>query len=88
MCTSLSYRDAQGKAYFGRTLELTIDLPYQIVYFPVGFPTRSEVEGHPAAEFRARHAMLTVTMPCRVPTPRRRSASTISRCWRASMTRV
>ncbi|MBS7554072.1 linear amide C-N hydrolase [Ancylobacter dichloromethanicus] len=69
MCTSLSYRDAQGKAYFGRTLELTIDLPYQIVYFPVGFPTRSEVEGHPAAEFRARHAMLTVTMPCRVPTP-------------------
>ncbi|WP_428030427.1 linear amide C-N hydrolase [Ancylobacter sp.] len=69
MCTSLSYRDAQGKVYFGRTLELTLDLPYQIVYFPVGFPSHSVVEGHPAADYVARHAMLTVTMPYRIPTP-------------------
>lgn len=69
MCTSLSYRDAQGNVYFGRTLELTIDLPYQIVFFPAGFPTRSQVEGHPPVDYRARHAMVTVTMPCRVPTP-------------------
>jgi penicillin V acylase-like amidase (Ntn superfamily) len=69
MCTSLGYRDAGGKAYFGRTLELTIDLPYQMAFFPVGFRTRSQVEGHKAMEFAARHAMIAVTMPCRVPTP-------------------
>lgn len=68
MCTSLIYSDAAGKVYFGRTLELTIDLPYQIVHFPAGFPTRSEIAGHPAVEFKARNAILAVTMPCRVPT--------------------
>ncbi|GAB4068502.1 linear amide C-N hydrolase [Ancylobacter sonchi] len=68
MCTSLSYRDGAGKVYFGRTLELTIDLPYQIVWFPAGFPARSEIAGHAPLEFRARYGMLTVTMPCRVPT--------------------
>ncbi|MCB4767877.1 linear amide C-N hydrolase [Ancylobacter sp. Lp-2] len=68
MCTSLSYRDAVGKVYFGRTLELTVDLPYQIVWLPAGFATRSEIEGHPPVDFRARHGALTVTMPCRVPT--------------------
>ncbi|TCK28591.1 penicillin V acylase-like amidase (Ntn superfamily) [Ancylobacter aquaticus] len=69
MCTSLGYRDAGGRAYFGRTLELTIDLPYQIAFFPAGFRTRSQVEGHPATEYTARYAMLAVTMPYRVPTP-------------------
>ncbi|QIB35558.1 linear amide C-N hydrolase [Ancylobacter pratisalsi] len=68
MCTSLVYSDAAGKAYFGRTLELTIDLPYQIVYLPAGFPTRSQIAGHPAVEYKAKRAMLSVTMPCRVPT--------------------
>ncbi|MDQ0345651.1 linear amide C-N hydrolase [Ancylobacter vacuolatus] len=69
MCTSLGYRDASGNAYFGRTLELTIDLPYQMAFFPVGFRTRSQVEGHKATEYAARYALLAVTMPCRVPTP-------------------
>jgi penicillin V acylase-like amidase (Ntn superfamily) len=67
MCTSLVYKDAAGKAYFGRTLELTTDLPYQMVYFPAGFPTASEVEGHPPVAYAARHAILAVTMPARVP---------------------
>lgn len=69
MCTSLSYRDAAGKVYFGRTLELTIDLPYQMVYLPAGFETVSAVEGHPAVPYTARHGILAVTMPNRVPTP-------------------
>lgn len=69
MCTSLGYRDAGGKAYFGRTLELTLDLPYQMAYFPAGFATRSTVEGHAPVEYRARHAVLAVTMPSRIPTP-------------------
>lgn len=68
MCTSLVYKDAAGKAYFGRTLELTTDLPYQMVYLPAGFSTVSQVEGHPALTYAARNSVLAVTMPARVPT--------------------
>lgn len=67
MCTSLSYRDVAGKVYFGRTLELTVDLPYQIAWLPSGLAIHSEIEGHPPVEFNARNGMLTVTMPCRRP---------------------
>ncbi|MCJ8141351.1 linear amide C-N hydrolase [Ancylobacter sp. A5.8] len=67
MCTSLSYRDAAGNIYFGRTLELTMDLPYQIVWFPAGFATTSQVEGDAPLSFTARHGVLAVTMPARVP---------------------
>ncbi len=68
MCTSLGYTDAAGKVYFGRTLELTVDLPYEIAYFPKGFTTTSQVEGHDPLVFTARHGLVAVTMPCRVPT--------------------
>ncbi|CAH1692897.1 Penicillin amidase [Hyphomicrobiales bacterium] len=68
MCTSLSYRDVSGKVYFGRTLELTMELPYEVVWFPVGFPTISQVESAAPISFNARHGVLAVTMPCRVPT--------------------
>lgn len=69
MCTSLSYKDAAGKVYFGRTLELTIDLPYQIAYYPPGFAVTSVIEGHPPATFGTRHGTIAVTMPYRLPTP-------------------
>lgn len=68
MCTSLIYRDTAGKAYFGRTLELTVDLPYLMAYLPVGFATRSDIPGHPPVEYAGRNAVLAVTMPARVPT--------------------
>lgn len=68
MCTSLGYKDASGRAYFGRTLELTVDLPYQLLHLPAGFETVSEVPGHPSVTFVARHGFLAVTMPARVPT--------------------
>ena len=68
MCTSLSYKDAAGNVYFGRTLELTIDLPYQVVHYPAGFETRSEVPGHPMLTLTARYAMIAVAMPVRLPT--------------------
>lgn len=69
MCTSLSYRDAAGKSYFGRTLELTVDLPYQIVLFPAGFAMSSHIAGHAPLEYTTRHAALTVALPARIPTP-------------------
>ncbi|MGV2982042.1 linear amide C-N hydrolase, partial [Camelimonas sp. ID_303_24] len=68
MCTSLVYKDAAGKAYFGRTLELTVALPYQLVLFPKGAQCVSEVAGHPAVTFERRHDFVAITMPGRLPT--------------------
>ncbi|MEW5425252.1 linear amide C-N hydrolase [Amorphus sp. 3PC139-8] len=67
MCTSLLYSDQAGQFYFGRTLELTVDLPYQLVFFPKGQTFSSEMTGHPAASFTSEHAFLAVAMPGRVP---------------------
>lgn len=68
MCTSLIYKDAGGKIYYGRTLELTVDLPYQVAYLPPGTAVRSAVSGHPALDYTSRHGILGVTMPARIPT--------------------
>ena len=68
MCTSLGYKDATGKAYYGRTLELTTDLPYQVTYFPAGFESVSDVPGHPKLVLTSGHAVIAVTMPDRMPT--------------------
>lgn len=68
MCTSLVYKDATGNAYFGRTLELTVDLPYQMLHLPAGFVTTSEIPGHPAMSVASRYRTLAVAMPARVPT--------------------
>lgn len=68
MCTSLGYKDAAGRAYVGRTLELTVDLPYQLLHLPVGVETVSQVPGHPAVSVVARHASIAIAMPARVPT--------------------
>ena len=69
MCTALVYRDAAGRSYLGRTLELTVELPYELAYFPAGVPVRSAVPGHPALAYAVEHAFLAITMPGRVPTP-------------------
>ncbi|MGE4372213.1 MAG: linear amide C-N hydrolase [Xanthobacter sp.] len=67
MCTSLLYRDAADRAYLGRTLELSLDLPYQVSLFPKGLALSSTVQGHPALNWDMRHAAVAVTMPS-VPT--------------------
>lgn len=68
MCTSLIYLDASDKAYFGRTLELTSDLPYQLVFYPAGLPFSSHLEGHAPVEYKGKYGILAVTMPGRMPT--------------------
>ena len=67
MCTSLIYRDSSDGVYFGRTLELSMELPYQLGYFPVGQPFSSVVEGHPAMEYQGLYRFLAITMPDRAP---------------------
>jgi len=69
MCTSLSYRDAAGKVYFGRTLELSVDLPYRLAFFPAGFAFTSHITGYAALEYAAKNAFFAVTMPAHVPKP-------------------
>lgn len=69
MCTALVYSDSAGRTYLGRTLELTVELPYEVAFFPAGFSVSSEVSGHPALAYTLDHAFLAITMPSRVPTP-------------------
>lgn len=67
-CTTLQYRDADGGVYLGRTLELQMELPYQVVFVPKGAPFASQTEGHPPVEFTTRLATVAIVMPDRVPT--------------------
>ena len=69
MCTSLLYRDASNRPYLGRTLELAVDLPYQVAYFPAGTQLASAVTGHPGSQWRTRHAIVAVSMPDAIPAP-------------------
>lgn len=68
MCTSLIYKDTAGKAYFGRTLELTVDLPYQLAHVPAGLTMSSVAAGHEPLVFETQHAYVAITMPDRAPT--------------------
>jgi len=66
-CTSLIYQDAKGAVYFGRTLELTMDLPYQLAYLPAGQGFSSRYRNHPPLDYITRHAILAVVMADRRP---------------------
>ncbi|TXK61027.1 linear amide C-N hydrolase [Alkalisalibacterium limincola] len=67
-CTSLTYTDANGSVYLGRTLELSADLPYQLLYVPAGHAFRSQVPGQRALTYEAKYPLFGVTMPDRLPT--------------------
>ena len=62
-CTSLLYKDAQGMPYAGRTMELPMELPYEVTYFPVGSKFDSQVKEHPDLTFASRYAFISVTVP-------------------------
>lgn len=68
MCTSLIYKDAAGKPYFGRTLELTVSLPYQVAHIPAGFKFSSKTNTNAALDYEAQHAFVAITMTDRLPT--------------------
>lgn len=68
MCTSLLYTDALNKPYLGRTLELSLELPYLIAYYPVGQAMVSAADGYPSTQWDMRHAVMAVTMPDKLPT--------------------
>jgi len=62
-CTSLLYTDANGKFYAGRTMELPMELPYKVSFFPAGTSFGSEADKHHVLEFTGRHAFVAVTIP-------------------------
>lgn len=68
MCTALLYRDLAGRAYFGRTLELTVDLPYQVAWLPKGQQRSSHIPPYSPLQFVTCYNVLAVTMPARIPT--------------------
>ena len=68
-CTALIYQDAAGRAYLGRTLELTADLPYQLLYLPTGSAFSSSPRPGSVLQYSSRLAAFCVVMPDRRPTP-------------------
>ncbi len=63
-CTSLVYRDQAGRVYFGRTLELAMELPYRVTVIPAGlnYTSRTSPQAMGAA-WTTRYRMLAVTVP-------------------------
>lgn len=62
-CTSLLYKDAHGLPYAGRTMELPMELPYEVTYFPAGSQLDSAVKNHPELKYPTKHAFISVTVP-------------------------
>lgn len=63
MCTALLYRDTNGNAYAGRTLELPVEMPYRIAFLPAGRSYESEVQGSAALRYKTTYPILSVTVP-------------------------
>lgn len=63
MCTALTYFDASSRAYVGRTLELELTMPYQLVAVPAGTPFRSQAPGKQPLEWTSSHTFIAFTAP-------------------------
>ncbi|MGP9795754.1 linear amide C-N hydrolase [Halomonas sp. 86] len=62
-CTSLLYSDANDKFYAGRTMELPMELPYKVSYFPAGTSFGSQADKHHVLDFTGQNAFVAVTVP-------------------------
>ncbi len=62
-CTSLLYTDANKKFYAGRTMELPMELPYKVSYFPAGTTFGSRADKDHVMDFTGQHAFVAVTVP-------------------------
>ncbi len=62
-CTSLLYTDANGAPYAGRTMELSMELPYHVAYVPAGQRFASKVSGNEALNFAVRNGFIGVGVP-------------------------
>ncbi|MGC9386476.1 MAG: linear amide C-N hydrolase [Hydrogenovibrio sp.] len=62
-CTSLLYKDGKGAPYAGRTMELPMELAYQVSYYPKGSAFRSKIQNHPDLDYQAKHSFIAITVP-------------------------
>ncbi|WP_439273445.1 linear amide C-N hydrolase [Pseudochrobactrum sp. HB0163] len=62
-CTALLFRDNSGGAYAGRTMELSMELPYVVASIPAGHQFSSLVEGHEPLSFQAKYNIFAITVP-------------------------
>lgn len=62
-CTALLFRSADGNAYAGRTMELSMELPYVVASIPKGHKFTSVVEGHSALDFQSKYSIFAIAVP-------------------------
>lgn len=62
-CTSLLYSDANDHYYAGRTMELPMELPYKVSYFPEGTTFGSQADKHHALDFTGQNAFVAISVP-------------------------
>ncbi len=62
-CTALLFRDNSGGAYAGRTMELSMELPYVVASIPAGHQFSSSVEGHDPLSFQSKYNIFAITVP-------------------------
>jgi choloylglycine hydrolase len=68
-CTTLTVSDSKGGVYFGRTMEMALDFPYQVTAFPAGRSLTSTLaNGVPGLRYRTKRRILAVTVPLASPT--------------------
>lgn len=62
-CTALLFRDTSGGAYTGRTMELTLELPYVVASIPKGHQFSSVVDDHAPFNFQSKYSIFAITVP-------------------------
>lgn len=62
-CTALLFRSTDGNSYAGRTMELSMELPYVVASLPKGQTLSSQVDGHEALHFTTKYGILAIAVP-------------------------
>lgn len=62
-CTALLFRDTKAGVYAGRTMELSMELPYMVAIIPQGHEFTSVVDGHAPLVFKSKHAIFGIVIP-------------------------
>jgi len=62
-CTSLLYTDKAGAPYSGRTMELPMELPYRVAYYPSGSSFTSKADSHNTLSFKAKYGFISLGVP-------------------------
>lgn len=62
-CTALLFKDAKAGSYAGRTMELSLELPYLAASIPRGHQFTSAVDGHDPLNYESKYAIFAIVVP-------------------------